>query len=123
MEIMRPRQRTVTLDQLVLSARQAGAPSALAEDARRVTAARFRIAGSAAGVSERARAYFWGIIRRRALRGTAPAFTDSMLALSLATELVAAGHAPDVVREEVARVYGEARAAAVAHSIEDGRAA
>lgn len=103
---------TGCLSTLLSRALRSGVPAATAGEARAITAARFGIRGDAP-VSRRAEAYFWGIVRRRALKGGAPAFADSLLALSLATELTAAGHCPEQVRREVARVYGEAFLAVV----------
>lgn len=117
MKVMSEVTRSLSLDDLVVTAVNAGAPASLAEEAHRVTAQRFRISGRAAAVSERARSYFWGVVRRSALRGGAPTLTESMLALSLADELAAAGHAPEVVLREVARTYGEAQAALVGGSV------
>jgi hypothetical protein len=96
-----------SLTMLEAAAIRAGVPAATADEARRATAARFRVPGIEAALSGRVESYFWGVIRRRALTGGAPALRASMLALSLATELAAAGHGADAVRREVARCYGE----------------
>ena len=93
------------LNDLVSAAVRAGVPSGVAEHAWEITRARFRSAGSAR-VSERARWYFWGVVRRAALRGSAPALRESMLALSLADELRSAGHSEESVRREVQRRHG-----------------
>jgi hypothetical protein len=86
------------LDGLVRSAVAAGAPAPVAEEARRITAARFpRIAGRATAHPARAEAYFWGIVRRRALTGGAPVIARLIVASSLASELRAAGHAPEAI--------------------------
>lgn len=95
-----------SLEDLVAAAVSAGATIPLAEDARRITAARFRLRGSAP-VSDRAGAYFWGVVRRRALRGAAPVLARSLVAASLAEDLAAAGHPDDAIRREVVRLCGE----------------
>lgn len=81
------------LEPLVRSAMAAGAPAAIAEEARRVTVSRFpsAVRGTRAE-RERAEAYFWGVVRRRALSGHAPAIARLIVEASLAAELQAAGH-------------------------------
>jgi len=84
------------LESLVRSAVQAGAPAAVAEEARRITAD--RLFGERSGRvrdRERAESYFWGVVRRRALRGDAPAIARLMVEASLAAELREAGHIPE----------------------------
>ena len=109
-------------DRLVATAARAGAPASVAEEARRVTAARFAAATRDGSSTGRAEAYFWGVVRRRALRGDAPAIARSLLVTSLAADLADAGHTPDAVAREVARVYGGSWAGACA-APGDGRAA
>ena len=86
-----------TVEGLVRAALSAGAPRPVAEEARRATAARFP--GGPAREADRIRAesYFWGVVRRRALSGQAPAIARLIVAASLAAELREAGHAPEVV--------------------------
>jgi hypothetical protein len=93
------------LEDMVLAALNAGTPAVVAEEARRVTARRFP--GAVRGASSRSEAYFWGIVRRRALNGDAPRLARSLVVASLIADLAEAGHAPDAVQREVARVYGE----------------
>lgn len=88
------------LDSLVRSAMSAGAPARVAEEARRVTEARFG-PGPAKARRERLESYFWGVVRRRALRGGAPAIARLLVAASLASELAEAGHTPDVIAHAV----------------------
>ncbi|HEY5548523.1 MAG TPA: hypothetical protein VIL17_02880 [Coriobacteriia bacterium] len=57
-------------------------------------------------MSARAEAYFWGVIRHRALQGAAPAVTRLLVIASLERELREAGHTPEAIRCEVARVHG-----------------
>jgi len=123
MEVTFARSSALSLNSLVASAVSAGTPGGVAEEARRITAARFRVVSSDAAVSDRARSYYWGIVRRRALRGHAPALTESLLALSLASELAAAGHEPEAVKREVARLYGESRVPVIEPALGGGRAA
>jgi hypothetical protein len=52
-------------------------------------------------------AYFWGVVRRRALQGAAPAVTRRLVIDSLERELREAGHTPDAIRSELTRLYGE----------------
>jgi hypothetical protein len=99
--------RRATLDDLVAAAVRAGTPEPVADEARRATARRICGAGSHTAATSRAEAYFWGVVRRRALRGSAPRLTRSLVAASMAADLADAGHAPEVVRREVARVYGQ----------------
>jgi hypothetical protein len=123
MESDRSRHHERLFDDLVASAVCAGAPAPVAEVARRATAARF--SGTApARSTARVHAYFWGVVRRRALAGEAPCLAQSLLIASLAAELTEAGHAPDVIRREVARVYGREGAGPDRTTLgESGRAA
>jgi hypothetical protein len=105
-----------TLDALVASAVCAGAPIAVAEEACRATTRRF---GGSTGAANRVEAYYWGVVRRRALRGAAPRLARSLLAASLAAELTEAGHSPSSVRREVACAYGEQCAEAI-YAVTDG---
>ena len=86
------------LDALVASALAAGTPDLVAEDARSVTARRFCAAVARTRVdAARMEAYFWGVVRRRALSGQAPSIARLIVAASLASELREAGHAPDAI--------------------------
>jgi hypothetical protein len=85
------------LDRLVRSAVCAGTPEQVADEARRVTAARRGARGTTSAERARTEAYFWGVIRRRALTGAAPAIVRIMVAASLASELREAGHAPEAI--------------------------
>jgi hypothetical protein len=105
-----------SFDDLVASAVRAGAPIPVAEDARRATMRRF---DGSVGVTSRVEAYYWGVVRRRALRGAAPRLTRSLLAASLAAELTEAGHSPSSVRCEVVRAYGEQCVEAI-YAVVDG---
>lgn len=84
-----------------------GVPARVVEEARRAAAAKFG-AASSRGVSHRAEAYFWGVVRHRALRGAAPSVRDRLLVASLVEELREAGHGPAEVQAELERVYGDA---------------
>ena len=92
------------LEALTEDATGRGAPAPVADEARRAAAERFR--GAARPSRPRVEAYFWGVIRRRALRGGAPAMRQRLLLTSFVEELTAAGHAPSRVYEELQRVYG-----------------
>jgi hypothetical protein len=108
-----------SLERLVAVAVGAGAPSEVAEEARAVTLRRF---GHEATSRERAEAYFWGVVRRRALGGSAPRLVASLLAASMADDLIEAGHRPDVVSQRVALAYGESTRRGVL-AADGGRAA
>lgn len=82
-----------------------GVPTRVVQEARRAAEAKFGAVGS--GVSRRAEAYFWGVVRRRALRGAAPSVRDRLLVASLVEELREAGHGPVEVHAELERVYGD----------------
>lgn len=92
---------------LIARAIAAGAPESVAAEALRVTRNRFpgRAAGSPAS-GRRAEAYFWGVVRRRALQGAAPVMSRRIVIASLERELRDAGHAPEAIRREIARLYG-----------------
>jgi hypothetical protein len=95
--------RTTTehpLDSLVRSAMSAGAPARVAEEARRITEARFG-SGQARARRERLESYFWGVVRRRALSGGAPAIARLLVAASLASELAEAGHTSDAIARAI----------------------
>jgi hypothetical protein len=92
------------LDALAEDATGRGVPAPVADEARRVAAGRFRAARRPS--RPRVEAYFWGVIRRRALRGGASAMRQWLLMTSFVEELTAAGHAPSRVYEELRRVYG-----------------
>lgn len=98
--------------ELVTAAISAGAPAKVAKDAARIAAQRFGLErGARPGA--RASAYYWGIVRRRALAGAAPRITTALVVASLARELSDAGHSPEAVHREVARLHGLAAADAV----------
>jgi hypothetical protein len=87
-----------TLDALVSSAVAAGTPVSVAEEARSITAARFApMRERHQSDSSRVESYFWGVVRKRALTGQAPAIARLLVAASLASELREAGHAPGAV--------------------------
>lgn len=92
------------LEALAEDATGKGAPAPVAEEARRAAAARFR--GPVRPSRSRVEAYYWGVIRRRALRGGAPAMRQRLLLTSFVEELTSAGHTPSRVYEELRRVYG-----------------
>lgn len=99
---------------LVLRAIAAGTPEPVAAEALRVTRTRFPGRGASDGaLSARSEAYFWGVIRRRALEGAAPAIGRRLVIASLERELEEAGHPPEAIRREVARLYGAESCAAV----------
>jgi hypothetical protein len=86
------------LQRLVARATSAGAPPRVAEEARQVTAARFLAESAPRQVAlPRVESYFWGVVRRRALAGGAPAIARLIVAASLAAELGEAGHSPESV--------------------------
>jgi len=90
-----------SLQRLVANAKSAGAPDRVAEEARQLTAARFLAEGAPRHIAPpRLESYFWGVVRRRALSGGAPAIARLIVAASLAAELSEAGHSS----ESVARV-------------------
>jgi hypothetical protein len=92
---------------LVARAVAAGAPESVASDAMRATRIRFPRGASGDGRSAaRVEAYFWGVIRRRALQGGAPAMTRLLVIASLERELREAGHTPEAIRRELERVHG-----------------
>jgi hypothetical protein len=51
-------------------------------------------------------AYFWGVVRRRALQGAAPAVSRRLVIASLEFELREAGHTPEAISRELTRLYG-----------------
>jgi len=95
---------------LVADARAAGTPAAVAAEAARITANRFG-AERGARPGARASAYYWGVVRRRALAGAAPRITRSLVIASLALELSDAGHSPEAIRREIVRLHGSDAAA------------
>jgi hypothetical protein len=114
------RHRSSSLDALVEAAVCAGTPKPVAEEARCVTERRFARVRDGRTASARATAYFWGVVRNRALRGAAPRLTRSLVAASLVAELVEAGHGPEAVRREVERVYGAPAAGAFLPALAGG---
>jgi hypothetical protein len=101
---------------LVAAAVAAGTPAAVAADAARIAAQRF-CTGQGGRPGARASAYYWGIVRRRALAGAAPRITRSLVITSLALELSDAGHSPEAIRREVARLHGDVAAKTAAASV------
>lgn len=96
------------LGALARRALDAGTPHAVAAEAVRITEARFPgLAGARKRSRARAEAYFWGVVRRRALQGAAPAVSRRLVIASLERELREAGHTPEAIRREMARLYGE----------------
>lgn len=91
-----------------------GVSVAVARQAREVTARRF--VSDAAGRA-RLEAYFWGVVRRRALRGGAPAVRERLCLVSLVDELAAAGHTRDRILDEARRTFGGAIDAAEIESL------
>ena len=91
---------------LAADATASGVPGPVADEARQAVARRFRDAQRLS--APRAEAYFWGVIRRRALSGGVPVMRQQLLLTSFVEELTAAGHAPSRVYEELRRVYGGA---------------
>lgn len=89
------------LDTLVTSAVRAGTPMIVADEARRATLAILRSSRPTASERERAEAYFWGVVRRRALAGRAPAIARLIVAASLASELTEAGHSAEAVARAI----------------------
>lgn len=102
---------------MVARAAGAGTPESLAVEAMRITRSRFPGSGGVDDpVSARAEAYFWGIIRRRALQGQAPEISRLLVISSLECELRDAGHSPEAIQREVARLYGAEGSALIEHS-------
>jgi hypothetical protein len=94
-----------TMDDLASRAVRMGVPPLVVKEA--VTAARAKFsAGSARRAKVREEAYFWGVVRRCALRGAAPRVGETLVLASLAQELRNAGYGPEEVYSEVCRVYG-----------------
>jgi hypothetical protein len=93
------------LDSLTLDAAAGGVPVSVADEARRAAEQRFHAAGRPSPA--RVTAYFWGVIRRRALRGGAPIMRERLLVTSFVEELTVAGHAPSRVYEELLLAYGD----------------
>lgn len=100
------------LDQPVLGtlaerALAAGTPQAVALEAVRATEARFGARRDGRRASRvRMEAYFWGVVRKRALQGAAPAVSRRLVMASLETELREAGHSPEAISHELTRLYG-----------------
>jgi len=105
-------QRTIEVEgpattSLVARAIAAGAPEFVAAEALRATRTRFPgRAKEGMPLSSRAEAYFWGVIRRRALQGAAPAVSRRIVIASLERELREAGHTPEAIRRELVRLHG-----------------
>lgn len=93
------------LEDLALRAAESGVPEGVVVEAREAVRAKFS-AGVGARESQRLEAYFWGVVRRRALRGAAPRLGDTLVLASLAEELRGAGFGTSEVYAELRRVYG-----------------
>ena len=93
----------------------AGIQQAVTAEAVLATETRFP-RRSRAGRASRARveAYFWGVVRRCALQGAAPAVSRRLVIASLERELREAGHTPEAIRRELTRLYGESACASAA---------
>jgi hypothetical protein len=101
-----------TLSQRALAA---GTPQAVAVEAVRATEARFPPRSGARRTSRaRVEAYFWGVVRRRALQGAAPAVSRRLVIDSLEQELREAGHTPEAIHGELTRLYGASACATAA---------
>jgi hypothetical protein len=95
------------VERLTSAARRQGAPEATVRDACDATSRRIGpLEVLEPSRRARAEAYFWGVVRRRALSGDAPAVRERLMVTSLAGELAYAGHTPARVFEELVRVYG-----------------
>jgi hypothetical protein len=102
------------LGALAQRALAAGTPHAVAAEAVRATSSRFPRRCEGDRVSRgRIEAYFWGVVRRRALQGAAPAVSRRLVIESLERELREAGHTPEAIRREMTRLYGESACAAI----------
>ena len=108
----------VIVETLSEGARTRQVPAGVVEEARRACLGRF--SGSASVSASRVEAYFWGVVRRRALQGAAPALGRWMLVSSAAGELAAAGHAPADVYLELRRLYGDVVEASVVERFRPG---
>ena len=91
----------------------AGTPRAVAAEAVHATSARFPRRTRATVSRGRIEAYFWGVVRRRALQGAAPAVSRRLVIESLQHELREAGHTPEAIRRELTRLYGESACAVI----------
>lgn len=82
-----------------------GVPESVAGEAARITLRRF--AATEDMRAERAEAYFWGIVRRRALgREGSRALRERYLAAALADEMLRAGRSSESARQEVLQRFG-----------------
>jgi hypothetical protein len=107
-----PSEDRPVLGRLAERALAAGAPQAVVNEAVTVTAARFPRRSEAGRVPRsRVEAYFWGVVRRRALQGAAPTLSRRLVIASLERELREAGHTPEAIRRELTRLYGESACA------------
>lgn len=99
-------------ERLLAEAAARGVPAAMATHAARVT--RERLGREADPASEagrrRWRAYFWGVVRRSALRGRRDggATAHLLVLTSMAEDLRGAGYGPVRVYDELCRAYGGA---------------
>jgi hypothetical protein len=100
------------LESLARAAVAAGTPHTVVVEAVDATARRFLRESTGARVSQaRVEAYFWGVVRRRALQGAAPQVSRRLVIASLERELLGAGHTPEAVQRELTRLYGESAGA------------
>ena len=86
---------------LLRQAVEAGSPPHVAQDAAVATGSKFGEEWDG-----RAAAYFWGCVRKRALRGEAPEASQRLVLAGLAADLAAAGRAPGDVFVEMSRLWG-----------------
>ena len=91
------RESETVIEGLVRAALRGGAPAIVAEKARAATTARFPRGALRTVERSRIEAYFWGVVRRRALAGEAPAIARIIVASSLAAELREAGHCAEEI--------------------------
>ncbi len=97
---------SVVLELHTEAARAHGVPAAVAEGASTATLRKFARLDCVA--PDRVRAYYWGVVRRTALRSAddRQGLRTRYLAAALAEDLLRAGHPCERVREEVARQFG-----------------
>lgn len=91
------------------SIRRHGVPSEVARAACSITARKFGSSGDCDAETERrAQAYFWGVVRRRALGAGSDvaALRDRYVAATVAADMLEGGHAADRVREEMLGRFG-----------------
>lgn len=94
-----------TLDGLTATARSLGTPGDVIAEARAATALRF--GGSGRADASRVGSYFWGVVRKRALRGGAPAVGALLVMDSMWSDMAEAGHRPESILRELRTTFGE----------------